>query len=154
MCTEMDKARSLFDDFEKKSRQLNGILSLSEVLYIIFDVLSSTEDDRGKMKAQNLLSTITTFIISRVNKLYPEAPYGVLDFWHSVLQEIIDIDSENTGELITLENNLYKYRENARMEALSKKQQEKEFISRLKQLPKEKIEELRKLLMKEENANP
>lgn len=156
MYMEIDKAHILFDKFEKKSKHLNGIINLSEALLIISDVLSTAEDNGLKIKAHNLGSTIKKFIVSNIKKLDLNPTiytYESYEYWSLVLQEIIDADINNDEEMVSLQKELNKCRDNARWEALSKKQQEQEFISRLKQLPKEKIEELRKVILNKDHTS-
>jgi hypothetical protein len=156
MYTEINKAHILFDKFENKSKYLNGIINLSEALLIISDVLSTSEDNGLKTKAYNLGLTIKNFIVNRIKTLdlNPTSyTHEVLEYWSLVLQEIIDSNINKDEEIVSLQKDINKCREKARWESLSKKEQEKEIILLLKDLPKEEIEKLRNLLRNKGNTN-
>ena len=130
---DYDKAHNSLDSFEKKSIKHVGVDDLSDALYILSAILNAEEENQFKRKANNLISTNRTFILSKIHSLL-DSPikhtYQEFDYWCRVLQEYFDYGLVN-NDLLLIEQKLLKHREQARWDSLTEKEKTKELISKI-----------------------
>ena len=141
---DFDKAHNLLDSFEKKSIKHVGVDSLSDALYILSAILNAEEANQFKRKANNLISTNRTFILSQIHSLLDNPikhTYQGFDYWCRVLQEYFDYGLVN-NDLLLIEQELLKHREQSRWDSLTENQKIKELISKIEQLSKEQREKI------------
>ncbi len=141
---DLDKAHNLLDSFEKKSAKHVGVDDLSNALYILSAILNPDQENQFKRKANNLISTNRTFILSRIHSLLDNPvthTYHEFDYWCRILQEYFDYGLVN-NELLFIEQELLKHREQSRWDSLTENQKIKELISKIKQLSKEQREKV------------
>jgi len=150
MQKEIDKAQVLLGVFEKLSAELGGLDDLSEALEIISDVINDGSDEYSVKKARNLLIRYKGFISKAASGLLEEPKRfstDNIDYWHDVLQEIINFgfaDNDTTFQ------SFIKLKEDARRQSLPFIQRITELRNNIDLLPKEeqdrRRQELRELL--------
>jgi hypothetical protein len=140
--TEINRARYLLDDFNRKNTDFTGISSLSEALGILSDLLSVADNDQDKKVVNNLVNTHKKNIIRRVSYALAkpeEFTFKQLDYFDKVIDEFIGNDFDDTQELVALQQDITKHKESARVDELS-----------LKELARETMRDLLKSQSEEE----
>ena len=150
---DFDKAHNLLDSFEKKSIKHAGVGDLSNALDILSAIVKSEEEHQFKRKAENLISTNRKFILSQTHSLLDNPmkhTYQAFDYWCRALQEYFDYGLVN-NDLLLMEQELLKQREQSRWASLNEKEKTHELIAKLEQLSKEQREKIVALVTEELN---
>ena len=138
MMKDFDKAQIFLGSFEKKSTKYAGVDDLSDALYILSAILKSEKEHQLKAKVNNLISTNRAFILPQMHRLLDtpgKHTYQEFDYWCRVLQEYFDYGFAN-DDLLFIEQELLKHREQSRWDSLSEKEKTQELISKIEQLSK------------------
>lgn len=150
---DVSKARSLIEDFERKTSSFAGLDDLANALDELSEVLDTSQDDSLKQVARNVLFTCKKNILSRARQLLTavdEHKIEELAYWLGavkVLDEGIPYGFKNEEEITSLSKTLSRHKQDAEEETLSNREKALRMENNLKSLTEEDKAELRRLIM-------